>query len=134
MFVKSKSLECDRASAAVEFALVTPAFLVMIFGVFWMGWVAFCSHSVHHALDLSARALQLKPTSTQDDLLALMRKSVSIGTDAQNITISLKFDPVSSGTQLAHVTAAFPLSVVIPLYGVYSTNYSTSVTVPVTAN
>ena len=134
VFVRRKILACDSGSAAVEFALVLPAFLGMIFCASWIGWVAFCSHSVHHALDISARALQLKPSSTQNDLLTLVRKSVTIGDAAQNITLSLQFDPASAGTQLAHVTAAIPLSFWIPLYGVYSTNYSTSVTVPVTAN
>ena len=125
---------CDRGSSAVEFALVAPAFFGMIIGVFWIGWAAFCTHSVHHALDMSARALQLKPTMTQNDLLALVRSRVSIGANAQNITVGLTFDPASSGAQLAHLSAAFPLSFSIPFFGDYSINYSASVTVPVSAS
>lgn len=134
MFVKRKWIICDSGGSAIEFALVVPAFLGMIIGVFWIGWAAFCTHSVHHALDMGARALQLKPTTSQNDLLTLVRNSSSIGANAQNITVGLSFDPVSSGTQLAHVTAAFPLSFSIPFFGDYSINYSASVTVPVSAS
>ena len=134
MFARRKSMVCDCGSSAVEFALVAPAFFGMVIGVFWIGWAAFCTHSVHHALDMSARALQLKPTMSQNDLLTLVRSRVSIGDNAQNITVGLSFDPINSGTQLAHVTAAFPLSFSIPFFGDYSINYSAAVTVPVSAS
>ena len=134
MFVRCKKMACDSGSSAVEFALVGPTFLGLVFGVFWIGWVAFCTYSVHHALDIGARALQLKPTTTQNELLNLVRSNVSIGTDSQNITVSLTFDAISSGTQLAHVTATFPLSFSIPFFGVHSINYSASTTVPVFAS
>lgn len=134
MFVRRKSIGCDSGSSAIEFALVAPAFFGMIFGVFWIGWAAFCTHSVHHALDMSARALQLKPTMSQNELLVLVRSKVSIGANDQNITVGLTLDPASSGATLAHLSAAFPLSFSIPFFGDYSINYSTSVTVPVSAS
>ena len=55
----------DHGSAAVEFSLVLPLFLVMVIGTFAVGWAAHSTHNLRFALAEGARALQLKPTLTQ---------------------------------------------------------------------
>ena len=124
----------DRGSAAVEFSLVLPTFLVMITGIFWVGWAAQETHNVRFALAEGARALQLKPTLTQTELQTLVRSNVYDGHDPETIAVSLTLDPLSGGVQLAHTTATYPLSFTIPLIGSYSFTYSVSMTVPVTAS
>ena len=130
----SRGIRDDSGTSAIEFALVMPVFLGMALGVFWMGWVAYSTHSVHHALEMGARALQLKPTTTQSELQTLVRNNVVLGDDAQHISVTLSFDPVSGGTQLAHATATYPLTFTVPLVGTYSVTYSTSMTVAVLAS
>ena len=124
----------DKGSTAVEFSLVLPAFLAFIFGIFWVGWVAYSTHSVHFALVEGARALQLKPSITQSQLQTLVRSKTYIGSGTESIAVTLSFDPVSGGAQLAHTTATYPLTFTVPLVGTYTINYVTSMTVPVTAN
>ena len=123
----------DKGTTTVEFALILPFFLGMVFGIFWIGWISYTTNSIHHALAEGARALQLKTKITQSDLQTLVRSRVVTGTDAQNITVTLSFDAASGGTQLAHTTATYPLTFTVPLIGTYSINYTTSMTVPVTA-
>lgn len=124
----------DRGTAAVEFALVMPVFLGLILAIYWAGWVAHCTHSVRFALAEGARALQLKPSITQSALQTLVRNNAYIGQDAAAIGVTLSFDPVSGGAQLAHTTATYPVSVMIPFIGTYSINYSVAMTVAVSAS
>jgi Flp pilus assembly protein TadG len=128
-------ISADKGNVSVEFAFVLPIFLIFIFGTFWIGWVTYGTYSVHHALVQSARALQIKPTTTQSELQAIVRGKVDAVGGATNVTVTLNLDPVdSTGTQLAHATASYPLSFTVPLLGTYTFNYSTSMTVAVTAS
>ena len=132
VFVK-RNFNDESGTSAVEFALVMPVFLGMMLGVFWVGWAAYSTHSVHHALEMAARALQLKPTTTQSQLQTIVRDNVTLGDDAQQIVVTLQLDAASGGTQLAHTTATFPVTFTVPLVGTYSMTYTTSMTVAVLA-
>ena len=124
----------NKGSAAVEFALVLPTFLVLIIGVFVVGWTAQGTHNVRFALAEGARALQLKPSMTQTALQTLVRSKVYGGHDPQTINVTLTTDPISAGVKLAHTTATYPVSFTVPLLGSYSFSYSVSMTVPVSAS
>jgi len=124
----------DRGSAAIEFSLVLPVFLVMIIGVFAVGWAAHSTHNLRHALAEGARALQLKPTITQTELQTLVRSKVFEGHGPEDVSVTLTFDPLAAGVQLAHTTATYPVTFTVPLVGSYSFTYSVSMTVPVTAS
>jgi len=124
----------DRGSAAVEFSLVLPVFLVMITGIFWVGWAAQETHNIRFALAEGARALQLKPTLTQAELQTLVRNKVYEAHDPEDVSVTLTIDPLSAGVQLAHTTASYPLTFTVPLVGSYSFSLSVSMTVPVIAS
>jgi Flp pilus assembly protein TadG len=124
----------DRGSAAVEFSLVLPVFLVMITGIFWVGWAAQETHNIRFALAEGARALQLKPTLTQAELQTLVRSKVYEAHDPEDVSVTLTVDPLSAGVQLAHTTASYPLTFTVPLIGSYSFSFSVSMTVPVIAS
>lgn len=124
----------DRGSAAVEFSLVLPTFMVLIVGTFAVGWAADSTHNLRFALAAGARALQLKPTMTQSELQTLVRSKVYDGHNPATIAVSLTTDPVSGGVKLAHTTATYPVSITVPLIGNYSFSYSVSMTIPVSAS
>ena len=124
----------DKGTAAVEFAFVAPAFLILLVGIFAVGWAAQSTHNVRFALAEGARALQLKPSMTQTQLQTLVRSKVYEAHGPQDVAVSLTFDSVSSGVQLAHTTATYPVGVTVPLLGTYSFTYSVSMTVPVSAS
>ena len=123
-----------RGVTAIEFALVLPVFIMMVLGIFWSAWAIHCTQSVRHALAEGARVLQLNPAMTQSELQNVVRDRVEIGDGASSVVVTLNFDPVVGGTQLAHTTATYPLTFSIPLLGTYEATYSVSMTVPVLAS
>ena len=124
----------ERGSTAVEVSLVLPTFLVMIIGIFAVGWAAHSTHNLRHALAEGARALQLEPTITQTELQTLVRSKVYEAHGPEDVSVTLTIDPLSAGVQLAHSTASYPVTFTVPLVGSYSFTYSVSMTVPVTAS
>lgn len=124
----------ERGSAAIEFSLVAPLFMVMVIGTFAVGWAAHSTHNLRFALAEGARALQLKPTLTQAQLQTLVRSKFFEGHGPQYVTVTLTVDPLSAGVKLAHTTASYPVNFTVPLVGSYSFSYSVSMTVPVTAS
>src|SRR6185436_1493311 len=97
-FVSVKSwFSDDRGSAAIEFSLVLPTFLILMIGILGVGWAAHSTHNIRFALAEGARALQLKPTLTQSQLQTLVRSKVYGGHDPQTIAVSLTLDPLSAG-------------------------------------
>lgn len=130
-----KHLICDdRGSAAVEFSLLLPAFLVMVIGTFAVGWAAHSTHNLRFALAEGARALQLNPTLSQSALQTFVRSKFFEGHGPNNVSVTLTVDPLSAGVKLAHTTASYPVTFTVPLVGSYSFSYSVSMTVPVTAS
>ncbi len=124
----------ERGSAAVEFSLVVPTFLIFVAGTFAVGWAAHSTHNLRFALAEGARALQLKPTLTQSQLQTLVRSKVYDAHNPETVSVTLSLSPLSGGVQLAHTTATYPVSFTVPLIGSYSFSYSVSMTVPVSAS
>jgi Flp pilus assembly protein TadG len=108
--------------------------MVLIAGIFAVGWAAHSTHNLRFALAEGARALQLKPTLTQSELQTLVRSKVYDGHDPEMINVTLSLSPLSGGVQLAHTTATYPVSFTVPLVGSYSFSYSVSMTIPVSAS
>ena len=123
----------DRGSAAIEFAIVAPAFLVLLFGILAFGWAINAISSVNFAAERAARAFQLKPTMTAKEIEAAIEQRFSY-LDQSNLTVTLTTDTLSGGYRLGHVTATYSLVIEVPLLGTYPVDYSSTVTVPLLAS
>jgi Flp pilus assembly protein TadG len=122
----------DRGGAAIEFAILAPALLVLVFGILAVGWAINGVSSVNHALERTGRALQLNPSLTSNQMLQLIRTQVDyLGTP--NIAVALTVDAPSNGIKLAHVTATYNFVLDLPLLSSQSIAYSSTVTVPLVA-
>ena len=122
-------------SVAVEFALILPAFIGLVFAGFYAGWTALNMHSVHYSLTKAGRALQLNPSLTQSDVQKLVSDYITnLSGDGKSVTIKLDKGASSSGAKLDTATASYPLTFTVPLIGTYTYTYTTSVTVVVAAS
>jgi len=116
-------------SSGLEFALVAPLLLMLLFGIFAFGWSMNSISSVRYVLEASARSLQLNNTLTQSDIQAIAtQKLQALG--LQNINVTITTDPPSGGFTMAHVNASYAFVISFPYFSNYPISYTTSVTVP----
>lgn len=115
--------------AGIEFALIAPFLVMLLFGIFAFGWSMNAASSVRYTLEASARSLQLNNTLTQSDIQAVATKKLqSLG--LQNVSVTIATDAPSGGFRMAHVNASYAFVINFPYFNAFPINYSTSVAVP----
>lgn len=120
----------DRSGGAgLEFALIAPFLIILLFGIFALGWSMHSVSSVRYTLETSSRSLQLQNTLTQADIQSIVtQKLQALGLKDVNVTIAI--DPASGGFRMAHLTATYAFVVNFPFLDTFPINYATTVTVP----
>ncbi|MUT23437.1 pilus assembly protein [Mesorhizobium loti] len=120
----------DRSGGAgLEFALIAPFLIILLFGIFALGWSMHSVSSVRYTLETSSRSLQLQNTLTQADIQSIAtQKLQALGLKDVNVTIAV--DPASGGFRMAHLTATYAFVVDFPYLSSFPINYATTVTVP----
>ncbi|TGP20310.1 MULTISPECIES: TadE/TadG family type IV pilus assembly protein [unclassified Mesorhizobium] len=115
--------------AAIEFALVVPFLIMLLFGIFAFGWSMNSESSVRYALEASARSLQLDNTMTQAQIQAIATKRLQ-ALGLKNVNVTITTDPPSGGFKMAHVNASYAFVIQFPYFSDYPISYSTTVNVP----
>ncbi|ODA95464.1 pilus assembly protein TadE [Mesorhizobium sp. SEMIA 3007] len=120
----------DRSGGSgLEFALIAPFLIILLFGIFALGWSMHSVSSVRYTLETSSRSLQLQNTLTQADIQSIAtQKLQALGLKDVNVTIAI--DPASGGFRMAHLTATYAFVVDFPYLDTFPINYATTVTVP----
>ena len=134
MSAKRKTFTRDGSGgAALEFALIAPFLIVLLFGIFAFGWALNAMSSVRYTLETSSRALQMKNSLTQSEIQAIAtQKLLAMGLKNVNVTIAI--DPPSGGFRMAHLTARYAFVIEFPYFDQYPIDYATTVTVPLVAS
>lgn len=128
MFVKRRLLADKKGGAALEFALLAPPLIAMLFGTFQLGWAMNSAGIVHDALMTQARALAFNANMTSDQLQTAVRNQVAGLTDS-DVTVTIDRHSVN-GVNSAVATATYTAAILVPLLGSYPVNFSSTVTVP----
>ena len=123
----------DRSGGAgLEFALIAPFLVMLLFAIFAFGWSFNAVSTVRYTLETSSRALQLNNTLTQSDIQAIAtQKLLALG--LKNVVVTIAVDPASGGFKMAHLTASYAFVIDFPYFDQYPINYATTVTVPLVA-
>jgi Flp pilus assembly protein TadG len=100
----------EKGAAAVEFALLVPILMVLLFGIVGFGWFLGIAHSLQEAASQSARAsvagmdvsersavalATVKRRTSDNPLIDPDSLTVNVGTDAGNpdlFTVTLRYD------------------------------------------
>ena len=113
----------------MEFAIVLPVFLAIIFGIFQFGWAQHSASSLKYALEYASRALLLNPTMSESAVRSLvLTKLQGISDTSVSVTMTVNTDP--SGAKTAVIAGGYNYSVGVPTLASYPINYSTNVSVP----
>ena len=124
----------DNGSTSVEFTLVAPVFIAIILSVFGLGFTAMQMHTVHFALVKAARAVSLNSSLTQAQVQTLVTTRMANLTGGSGVTVSVVTTGAGSTNSSKTITANYPITFTVPLVGTYTYNYSTAVTVAITAS
>lgn len=130
MSARTSEFKRDRSGgAALEFALIAPFLVVLLFGIFAFGWSMNYMSSARYTLETSSRSLQLKNTLTQADIQSIATKKLQ-AMGLKDVIVTIVVDPASGGFRMAHLTATYALVIDFSYFSGFPINYATTVTVP----
>ena len=79
----------ERGAAVVEFALIAPLLLLLVFGIIDFGWMLMKANLVNNATRDAARVASLSGHATTDIDAAVDAELDSAGIDADDVTVSI---------------------------------------------
>lgn len=129
MSVRPRTLARDVSGAsAVEFAMVAPFLIILLFGIFQVGWALHCASSVRYALERSARTLSINPMMTASDVEAGMRARLSRLADPE-ISVTLTRDSDLPGMLTTSLNATYVHSLSVPMLPVWDLRFQSAAVV-----
>ncbi len=113
---------CARGAVAVEFAFVFPLLILLVVGVFSVGALMHSITNVRHALEETARMLQMDPDMTESELQTALNGKLAVYGDSA-VTLSMTVQTDAFGSSIAHLSASYPYTVAIPFIPKYEGAY-----------
>jgi Flp pilus assembly protein TadG len=121
------SREQDGASA-VEFALVSTAFISLLIGIWYLAIMLFNNMSLQWAISRAARMAEINKSVTKDAITQAVNSYLS-GNGLPNATVTYS-SSVSGGLRSATIGASFSQNYDVPLISTFHINFSSNITVP----
>jgi Flp pilus assembly protein TadG len=106
--------DCERGSAAIEFALVTPLLVMLLVGAYAVGYALHSMSSIRYALDAAGRSLRLDPSLTTAELQSIVDEKLG-PLNSQSPTLSMMSTTRDDGANVVKLVATYGVPVKIPL-------------------
>jgi Flp pilus assembly protein TadG len=124
----SGSLRDTSGATVVEFALVAPALITAIFGIWFIGWAYNCGSEVGHAVELASRIYITNPAATSSDLQTAVASHL---TDVPIADVTLTSAPATVGAATTqHITWTYHTTAPVPFISAINFNFAGVVDVP----
>jgi len=119
----------EEGGSAVEFALLSPVLIALVFGVFELGWALHCSSDVRHALEATGRTLELNPTYDQS---ALTQDFTGRLTDIplSNVVLTYSKTTTSGGVAVGEIDVTYTHPLGYPVANLGRMQFHSSTSVP----
>lgn len=118
-----------RGASALEFALVSPLFIAMMFAIFYTGMAYYCDASVRHAVQKESRMLILDPTTSatalQDAVVADLND-----VPVNNVAVTLETEKADSNESVSRISWSYNFLLSAPLLPNYQITGQSSIVVP----
>lgn len=110
-----RALPGDASGAsAVEFGMIAPLLIILLFGVFQIGWALHCASSVRYALEESARALSIDRDITAAEVETAMRARLDDFADPE-ISVTISEDTSIAGLHITNLNSTYVHALEAPL-------------------
>ena len=126
----NRFLRDERGVNAVEFAMVLPIFVTMLFGVIQMGLALYYSSSVQYSLERTARAAMLDGDISAGALQQQFNTQLDEFTD-KNVDVEYSTEN-AGGVEIVVLKAKYVHQFEIPLVPFFEMSFPVEVRVPVT--
>ena len=124
-----KRFSADQsATALLDFAILAPLFILLVFGVIVFGWSLYTMSTVNLAAEHVGRLMQLDPSMSSEQVSQRVRAELP-HLDQDNLDISVASETVT-GYRVARATVSYEFTLDLPLVGSYPLHYTTTVSVP----
>lgn len=119
-----------RGASALEFALISPVFIGMLMGVFYVGMAFYCDAAVRHAVQKNSRLLILDPTTSASALKTAVTADLQ-NVPVENVALSLSTEVVDTNEKVDRITWSYSYTLSVPLFADYLIESGSSLVVPV---
>ncbi|MFN3515233.1 MAG: TadE/TadG family type IV pilus assembly protein [Phenylobacterium sp.] len=116
----------EGGATAVELALVLPALLTLLFGIYQFGWTQHTLSSIRYAMDSAARGLLIDPTLTQSQLQAAVTSRLD-ELAAAKTTVSLTKTDTANG-RIATLSTRYVAEFGVPGLAAFKIPFDVTVT------
>jgi len=116
----------SRGATAVEFALVSPIFLLLLFGIFEFGLMQHRLASIRHAVNVASRALVIDSGTSQAALQEIVTSELA-KTARTNVQVALTILDVAEG-KAGRLTARYEAVVGVPGLATFKIPYEITTT------
>ena len=124
------NLRDASGATALEFALISPALIMLLVGGFQLAWALHCAATVRWSLETSARNLMLTPTETADQLKAAMVANLSGRATADDLTVTINRDNTNAAGALLVASSTFHTNLSIPFVATTPLTFTATTKVP----
>lgn len=93
-------------ATAAEFAICAPILIILVFGLFALGWTQHSISSVRFGVQQASRQLSLNPATTQAEVEATVRHNAA-DVAATDLTVTLEISPDGAGGRTGIVRALY---------------------------
>ena len=129
MILRNSSFARNESGAtAVEFALVSSAFIALVLGICYVAIMLFNNLSLGWALANASRLAEINKSVTQTAITQAVNDRLS-SMALPNATVSYN-SSVSGGLRTAVITASYDQTYTLPLVSTFNIHFSSSITVP----
>jgi len=119
----------DQSGAtAVEFALVSSAFIALVLGICYVALMLFNNLSLDWALASASRVAEINKSVTQTAVAQAVNDRLA-SMALPNATVTYN-SSVSGGLRTAVITASYDQTYTLPLVSTFNIHFSSSITVP----
>ena len=122
-------LAADRSGAvAVEFALISTAFLTLIFGISYLGIFLFDKASLQWAVERASRLAAINHAATHAQIVTEVQNYLSAA-GMQSAIVQYSVTNFG-GIPVANISASFQRAYTVPLIATFNMSYSASTSIP----
>ena len=118
----------ESGAAALEFALVSSAFITMIFGIVYFAIMLNTNATLQWAVETTIRQAAIDASVTQTQLTTTLNGHLA-ATNMPDATVNYSVATVGA-MQVATLTGTFTRTFTIPFVGTFNTTYSATAKTP----